>query len=391
MTRDKTSKDPAGKDPAVSKPIPPKQRKRLGGRLRPSVVMGLLAAALGSTSAKGAETPELAAILGETIPAHEALVSGAEALGGTLSALCAAGAGAAETTAARAALADLLADWARLQPYTFGPVEDQNHRARFQFWPDVRNITGRQVEGLLRGGDRSLLTADVFPTTSIAVQGLPAVTALLYPRDGGVPELARGGDRGAYACALAEAIDTNLVAMAKTMLDAWTNPETGWTGRVAATAEGEGPMGTVDALDALLLASVDQGLAVIKDLKLEKALGKDFQHPRPTAAEASETGQAMRYVLSTMEATEALYTLSLGPKVAAVDATLDAQVRADMTDILERMRAIEPPLSEAVADLRHRFRVEDVVGRLDSLRARLALRVAPALNIVMGFNSLDGD
>ncbi len=393
MTLTKTPKDQSGPKPTLPNQKGMK-RKGLGRRLRPSVIMGLLAAAVGSTSAKGADvTPELAAVLSETIPAHEALVARTGALSQTIDAMCSEGKGAteAEITAAREALGNTLAAWARLQPYTFGPVEDQNHRARFEFWPDKSNATGRQMEGLLRQRNEALLTEAVFPTTSVSVQGLPALTVLLYPRDGAKPETARTDERGAYACKLAQAIDTNLTTMSKDMLDAWTKPDKGWRDRLAATAEGQGPMGDVAALESLFLATVDQGLALVKDLKLERPLGDSFKKARPTLAESPETGQSLRMAEETLKASSALYKLALGPKVAKVDAALDAKVQADMADIEDRLGAIDPPLSAVVGDLSRRFRVEDVTGRLDSLRARLALKVAPSLNIVMGFNSLDGD
>ncbi len=392
--RPPTQAAPSAPAPASGPPGPPPGGAAGGGlRLRPAVVMGLLALSLAASGpAQGQETAAVpldgpgvgAAIVQVAVPAYGAFADAAADLERAVGQHC----DAASPKSAEALTQSLIAAqeaWAHVQPFTFGPIEEDNHRPRVQFWPDTRNVMGRQVEGLLRHPKPDLMTPENFPKTSVAVQGLPALSDMLSEGD-----FTAEGDRGAAACALGRAIGHNLTTIGRDMAAAWGGSD-GWEAKVTTSAAGTGPLGGVNEVAALLVASISQGLSLVKDLKLEQPLGESADMARPGRVEAPRTGVSLALALATMETTAALYKDGLMPSVAKADAPIAKAMADDLDEVLRRLGRLDGPLSEMVSDPGRRFRVEDIEARLAGLQAMLATRVAPAVGLIVGFNSLDGD
>jgi predicted lipoprotein len=115
----------------------------------------------------------------DIIPAYQALEQAAGKLQEGLDSLCKAPDPEALEDARRR-FADLAAAWARIQYVSFGPVDEDQRAFRIEYWPDKRNIVGRQLAGVLKEENEAALEPQHFATTTVGVQGLPALDRLLF-------------------------------------------------------------------------------------------------------------------------------------------------------------------------------------------------------------------
>ena len=67
--------------------------------------------------------------------------------------------------------------WAELQPLLIGPLAEGNRSWQVQFWPDKKNLVGRQVEQLVVAQPQ--IDADALAKSSVVVQGLSAYEYML--------------------------------------------------------------------------------------------------------------------------------------------------------------------------------------------------------------------
>ncbi len=65
----------------------------------------------------------------------------------------------------------------------FGPMLEGGLRERISFWPDPRGFVGRQLRLILLNKDEATLKAGAIAKQSVAVQGLPALEALMQDKD----------------------------------------------------------------------------------------------------------------------------------------------------------------------------------------------------------------
>lgn len=112
----------------------------------------------------------------------------------------------------------LLAAWGRIEIIDFGPTAENNRQERLFFWPDRQQIGARQIQRLLAARDESVTRPEALATRSVAIQGLGALDRVLWPSLTGADlEASR-----TYRCAFALAIATNIVSIARELLDAWS-------------------------------------------------------------------------------------------------------------------------------------------------------------------------
>ena len=68
--------------------------------------------------------------------------------------------------------------WAELQPLLIGPLAEGNRSWQVQFWPDKKNLVGRQVEQLVIAQPQ--IDAAALAKSSVVVQGLSAYEYILF-------------------------------------------------------------------------------------------------------------------------------------------------------------------------------------------------------------------
>lgn len=281
------------------------------------------------------------------------------------------------------------ADWARIAHIDVGPVRYLDRRFRIQFWPDPRGLTGRELQLLL---NTDTTFSDILPLdmtdASVAVQGFPALERLL-PSPGNTDAPPKR-----TSCPIARGITQNLASMSSDIVLDWSRPD-GFRYAIERSIDGTGPFDSADSALSRLMTGVLAGLQSISDLQISRPLGETLAKARPEKAEAWRSQVSLDLIRARLGAYADAYALG----GQGLDEALRRAEQTELADLMQRAFAqtratadgIDGPLSAGVRDPRVRDQLETLVVEVLAVRALLATRVAPALGVPAGFNSLDGD
>lgn len=295
---------------------------------------------------------------------------------------------------AQGAFAAAARQWARLQFLTLGPISMHQRASRIQYWPDKRNVVGRQLADVLDKQDPAALEPERFATTSVGVQGLPAMERLLFD-DEALQAVAKDAPGAAFRCGVMKAIGDNLHAIAGDVLGGWTGGDKPYLDRIERPDPNDEELPSArDAAGRLLNDMLTTTIAV-RDMKLLAALGASLEKAKPQATEFWRSGQSLAMVTANVEGLRDLFGGESG--FAALLRTtpggdkLAADFAAAIAAALAAKDKITLPLGDAAADATQRAYVEELAAALVKLRDLLAGPVAANLNLAIGFNALDGD
>jgi len=329
----------------------------------------------------------------EIIPAYQALGRASESLQERLDSLCKKP-GDETLGQARNQFAKTAAAWARIQFISFGPVSEHQRAFRIEYWPDKRNVVGRQLAEVLTKQDEAALEPERFATTTVGVQGLPALERLLFADDA-LAKLAPGEAGAAFRCGLFGAIGINLQTIVRDIVAGWTEGDSSFLARIEhpSADEEELPSGR-DAAGRLLNDLLTATIAM-RDMKLLAPLGDNLEKAKPQGAEYWRSGQSVAILSANLQGLRALFGTDqgLGGLLAAQPdgkATADSMVTT-IDQAANELAQVTLPLNKAVADPMQRKQVEAFAEQLVLLRDLLAGPVATKLNLPIGFNALDGD
>jgi uncharacterized protein len=297
--------------------------------------------------------------------------------------------------------------WASVQFITSGPVSEHQRASRIEYWPDKRNVVGRQLNDVLAKQDPAALEPERFATTSVGVQGLPALERLLFGEEV-LDKLAHDEPGREFRCELLATIAQNLLTIANDIVR-WTPEQRRFLGEAgAASAEDEAEVTGRDVAGRLLNDLLTAIIAA-RDMKLLAPLGKSIEKAKPQAAEywrsRHSLGVLYYNLLSVREIVAAdgglADLLAQQPDglstsralVSALDEAMRMTVDIGKTSQDQEMLQIysDVSLSEAVVDPDRRKIVEDLAAQLAKVRDLLAGPFATKLNLPIGFNALDGD
>ena len=353
----------------------------------------LLALGIGETAAAEAERKSHATMVIDFIdtfylPRLDALGHATDHLQSGISAYCADPAG-KDMKPIEDAFADTVRAWGAVDFVRFGPIMSEHRLERFYFWPDPRGTTARQLAQILAKRDAAVLAPEKFVKQSAAVQGLSALEILIYDQNnklGGTDEASR------FRCQFATASATELSHIAHDVIDGWKGPD-GF--RMKMIAPGSD--------NALYKDSSETARDVLKAFVTgaELALNR-FVTPELTAAKQTPPKRA-RIPFERSGLSTAFLNSGLASLHALLDVTgMVAYVRAEKewmeafiptafkgidTGVASYGKTLtaEPGSEERLAVIRKlRF---DISG----LRLIVVKELAPAADITLGFNELDGD
>lgn len=306
-------------------------------------------------------------------PQFEAFVTAADRLAAQLNTMCNA-ATPSEVTRRQTAhdFRSLVLAWSRVEFLRFGPLIEANRYEKISFWPDVRSVGLRQIPkiaALYEKGDAVDLSGQ-----SVAVQGLPAMEYLLY-RKQGLLDLPTGelvGQPFATGdCRYALAIAENLGRIGRDIVHDWSV-----SGRYGHDFAEPGPNNALYRNQTEVVSegikALSTGVQFLKDVKLTAKKGK-MPYWRSQLA-----NEALVASLSGMREFLLAGQLHLQDKGWAA-----TQFGAELKRA-ERIIA-SAPVTESAGDY------QAAVLILENAKALLDQDIAPALNVGLGFNALDGD
>ncbi len=278
--------------------------------------------------------------------------------------------------------------WQFIQPVRIGPIEQELRGYRLQFWPDKRHSVSRHLTRLLEQADTEALNADDFARGSVAVQGFSALERLLF--EPGVEAQRFGSsDDGRFRCRLMLAITRNLAGIVRQLSAQWRPGEASHRELIASAVLGNSAYADDAEVSARLFNGLYTQLESMLDEKLRAPLGASLQQARGKRSESWRSARSLRNLAHNLDGVGRLTESAFLSRLA------DPPLQRKILDQLARSHAvleqIELPLWRAVADPTQRPRVEALLAALSELKLMVVGELAAALEIPIGFNSLDGD
>jgi hypothetical protein len=290
-------------------------------------------------------------------------------------------------SAARAAFAGAVDAWSRIELVRFGPVTEENRLERILYWPDRRSTGLKQVQAILAAEDASAVAPASLAGKSVAVQGLGALEFALYGT--GADALA---DSAGFRCAYAEAIASNLDAMADKLDAAWTAGE-GAAGLWAEPGT-ENPLFR-DGAEALgrLVDVMVHGLELVRDVRINGFLGEEASEDKPRQALFWRSGETIAGLRGNLASIDALLRSS------DIEAHLPEDrrwiVQSALFELANAEHALAPlagmPVADILSDPASRAKLDYVRLVTSGLSDLIGRQLSGEFGLTAGFSSLDGD
>ncbi len=284
---------------------------------------------------------------------------------------------------ATTAFHDAIAAWMAVQHLRFGALEEEMRDFRIQFWPDKRNRVGKQLGEALRDERQDLLDPTVLADASVALQGFPALERLLF---------VEAVEPGSYGGALAAAIGNNLATMTDTVAGAW-GPE-GSTGAALLSPGPGARYGDPAAVTAAFVGAMAVQLEFIAQRKLATPLGESLAKARPRTSETWRSGGSLTHIATNLSSLSDMYGGENRIETLVIEAgfrPVSEKLQDAMAQALATTQALGADLPPLVEEEAGREQLERIVVQVETAHGLVAGDIAGALDLVLGFNSLDGD
>jgi len=310
------------------------------------------------------------------VPAYQQLAASTQALNQAAQAYCAQPAESSLQTLQDAHVQAFLA-WQGAQHLRFGPIQYLSREHRLQLWPDKRGTVSKHLRVLLE--DAALTQPDFdISAKSVAVQGFSALEQLLFA------EQAPDGKR----CTLLQAITANLQQIGSNLLHDWQDGDQAFARYFSAPAVDNPLFTSQRELAGQLLNSLHTQLEFIQTQKLGRPLGSGPERARGRRAEAWRSGASLAAIERNLQACRALYQVGFAGELPA---ELDTRIAQAFDAAIAQLQRIAPPLAQSVERPAQWQEIQQLQQQLNGLRELLARDLAQALDLSLGFNSLDGD
>jgi predicted lipoprotein len=276
--------------------------------------------------------------------------------------------------------------WAELQPLLIGPLAEGNRSWQIQFWPDKKNLVGRQVEQLLSAQPQ--VSVEALAKSSVVVQGLSAYEYILFDAQ---IDMASADQKARY-CPLLTAIGERQKSLAEEILNGWNSTD----GMLAQLSKfpNQRYADSHEAIAELLRVQVT-ALDSLKK-KLGTPLGRLSKGvPQPFQAEAWRSKSSLSSLQASLASAEAVWSgvdnKGLRGLLPAEQKPLAEKIDAAYAESRKQLAALKPPLVELLATEQGRQQLNTFYDSLNVVHRLHEGELARALGIQLGFNANDGD
>lgn len=352
---------------------------------RPKLLFTSLAAlALGACAPSDPQAVTSAAIAKQVIlPTYSRWVDADRQLAVSALAFCQ---GKTDLDTARADFLHAQKAWAELQPLLIGPLAEGNRSWQIQFWPDKKNLVGRQVEQLITAQPQ--ITADALAKSSVVVQGLSAYEYILFDAQ---MDMASAEQKAQY-CPLLTAIGERQKTLAEEILTRWNSTD----GMLAQLSKfpNQRYADSHEAIAELLRVQVT-ALDTLKK-KLGTPLGRQSKGvPQPFQAEAWRSKASLSSLQASLASAETVWSgvdnKGLRGLLPAEQKPLADKIDAAYAESRKQLAALKPPMVELLATEQGRQQLNAFYDSLNVVHRLHEGELAKALGIQLGFNANDGD
>lgn len=281
--------------------------------------------------------------------------------------------------------------WQHAQPIAFGPVAVEGRAARIEFWPDSGGSTDRQIRRVLSEQTPALIAPGGLDGKSVALQNLTTFERLLAEHASRLVASSGGTDEDRYACRWMIEIARFQARLAATIEHEWTS---GYAATVLGAELGNATYANARAATTDYLKSLVGSLDVVIRQKLERPMDASVAKARAARAESWRTKRSLANIVANLETARDLFSVPDGfgdLLTAAGSGPLAAGMRDGFDAAVAAARGLGKPLEDSVGDTIARPRLDELVRQIRALRTLIAGPLSTETDLVVGFNSLDGD
>lgn len=264
--------------------------------------------------------------------------------------------------------------WVEVSHIRFGPLEEGGEGLAVAFWPDKKGMIPKALDRLITAKDPVVTDANKFAKYSIAARGFFALEQMLFV------EKFADYENDSYSCALTQAITLDLARIAANTRDDWVNGFA-MTLRTAGGPENKVFLTDKEGVQALY-TNMLAGLELISNQRLARPLGS-FEKPRPKRSEARRSTRSLRNIIVSLEALQEMAELLADGEAPE---TMDA-----FETTLRYAKTLDDQVFENLNETSAKFQLNSLREMVGFIHEAAAAEIGLHLNVVAGFNALDGD
>ncbi len=274
--------------------------------------------------------------------------------------------------------------WQKVQHIRFGPMAYLKRKERFQYWPDKHAVGSKQLRRLLATTVKSakVFTLDELKNKSVAIQGLPALERLLFGTDNTMSH---------SECLLGHTISLNINDIAQENLTAWVDAPVYFMNDLLHPDSGLGIYQTHKEISGLIVNSLTTQIAIIQQLKIERALGKKHKANRTIKLEAWRSQQSLAFIHHNLLSLYNLYQLGFKQALFDLSPELEKAISAQFSISLHITQKDKYSLFELLGNESRPTKIVALIEALQQLNQLLSKDMLALLDLPISFNALDGD
>jgi predicted lipoprotein len=277
--------------------------------------------------------------------------------------------------------------YGRIEFLRIGPLMEDNRADRLLFWPDRRGIGLRQVQAIIAEEDASASDVTGLREKSVAVQGFGALEYVLF----GIDAEGLAGAEAEFRCRYGQAIAANISVIADQVAMGWYRYDGVASHLTRPVPENADYRTETEALEALV-GLVAHGIEGLRDTRINPFLAQGDAAAKPKQALFWRSGLTMAMIAADIEGMEALVAGSgMARAVGPDDAGLDNSIAFEFRNAYRAIGLVTLPLEQAVVDEKQSHALDYLIIVTQSLQAMIGEQLSAALELSVGFSSLDGD
>jgi hypothetical protein len=348
------------------------------------VLLSLFVAAALTMAVSAAEPPSHLVMVQTAIDKHiiphiDALKTAAEALPPAVENVCKSGSPEARQELDKK-FADAVVAYAAIDFLRFGPMLEKGRREQISLWPDPRGFVARQLRMILVNKDEKIAEPGMLAKQSAAVQGLPALEALMHDKD-----IPLGPTEPAhFRCIVAKAIAQNIVRLTNEVADGWEKPG-GWKDKMLNPGPDNDTYKSASESAVEIVKALLVGMSLTADLQLKPQVDPKIKLTPPY----QKSGLQTQFYSASITSLHELYnTLQLEDYLKPDMAWMKGWSQGTWRTI----ESIDGAGGHAPhAQRKDTPTTREVFDRMNGLRNIVANRLSTAAGLTVGFNELDGD
>ncbi len=271
--------------------------------------------------------------------------------------------------------------WQTVQILRSGPAMQEMRFYRLEMWPDRSNAAAKHLRKLQKEANPDSLDAKKFAKASTAIQGLSALERILFAKEIKTNDFQKKG-KANFKCHLIETISQNIHTISNHLLTEW---QQSYRNTVSKPSKDNINFETDTAVAAQFLNDLNTQLQVVLTQKFKRPL--DRKYFRLTRAESWRSKRSLRNISLNIVTSKKLYEIGFASHIK--DQKLLKKQQQLFDQAIHLGKSLELPIQ--VAHKEQPKKLKQWIAAISALHSSINSELPTAIDIPLGFNSLDGD